>query len=216
MPVDDSLLATLGLDRLIDAGPSASPRQGAVTGPALDAGIVLVPVAMIRGLHHVVDRERSGGWRGALKASGHASSQKIAADWERKLAAAGKPALAAMPLEACLALIERYFAVHGWGRLKLDLTDAADHGLVAARLEHSFFAAALPEVNDFVDAFPAGLLQGFFEHISGQALACEEIACARRGASHCTFVITAPERLAPVMPRLGREHAEAILALLRT
>ncbi len=111
--------------------------------------------------------------------------------------------------------MEHHFAAHGWGHLKLDLADAAEHGFVVARLKHSYFVETLTDVDDFVDPVLAGMLQGFFEHFSGQTLGCEEIACAGRGADQCTFVLTDPERLATITPLIGREGAEALLARLR-
>lgn len=113
-------------------------------------------------------------------------------------------------------MIEHTFAVQGWRWLQLDLTDAADHGILSARLEHSVFVEALPDTTDAVDPFFAGILQGFFEHVSGQTLGYVELACAGRGAAQCLFVITAPDRLEPVKSFVGRESAEQVLARLRS
>jgi len=202
-----SILQSLGLDRLLEH-------------EATDARTVnplnFASTEMIRGFHHVIERERAGAWRSTMKAAGHATGRKFGATLDARLAARGQPALNALPLEACLSLLELHLADLGWGRLQIDLTDAAQHGLVVARLEHSVFVEALADVPDFVDALPAGMLQGFFEHISGQTLGCEEIACVRRGAACCTFVITAPERLARIMPVIGRENADTLLARLRS
>ncbi len=214
MPANATILRELGLEHLLEDGTLAVRADGPLAGPA-GQRLVAISAEAIRALHHVLERERAGAWRAALKSAGHYTGRKLGEELDARLAALGQPALAALPLEACLALVERHFAACGWGRLQLDLTDAADYGLVVARLEHSAFVEALPAVDDFVDALPAGLLQGFFEYISGQTLGCEEIACGRRGAARCTFVITAPDRLATVMPRLGQESAEAILAALR-
>src|SRR6185436_14623513 len=116
---------------------------------------------------------------------------RIAQHLDTELSRLGHPALGALPLEACLVLLERRLAALGWGQLKLDLAEAAEHGVVVATLEHSAFAEALADVTDFADPLLAGVLSGFFEHVSGQALGCEEIACVRRGAPACQFVITA-------------------------
>jgi hypothetical protein len=65
------------------------------------------------------------------------------------------------------------------------------------------------------------LLQGFFEHVSGQQLACVEIGCARHRLPngvvepHCTFVIAAPELLASLQPIIGQQPADTLLARLR-
>lgn len=151
-----------------------------------------------------------------MKACGTQCGGKIATGLDTALTAMGKPGLTSLPLEACLALLEHSFAAYGWGRLKIDLNDAADHGFVVARLEHSYNVETLAETDGPVDAMVAGVLQGFFGHISGQALGCEEITCASQGAPHCTFVITAPERLATIAGAIGREAADTLLARLRT
>lgn len=202
-----SILHSLGLDRLLEPDPADARTF---------TPLAFASVEMIRGFHHVIERERTGAWRSALKAAGHATGRKFGARLDALLAARSQPALNALPLEACLALLELHLTNLGWGRLQIDLTDAAQYGLVVARLEHSVFVEALADVPDFVDALPAGMLQGFFEHISGQTLGCEEIACVRRGAARCTFVISAPDRLARIMPMIGRENADMLLARLRS
>jgi predicted hydrocarbon binding protein len=208
-----NILAPLGLDRLIAGWAFASDGTGRWSD-ATGTRIVFAAPEMIRGLHHVIEREQGGAWRVTMQACGLACGRRVARDLETKLAAAGKPALATLPLEACLALLERTFAAHGLGSLTVDLAPAAEHGLVVARVEHSFWVEALPQPGGFVDAMLGGMLQGFFEHVTGQTLACEEIGCASHGAAHCTFVITAPEKIATITAHLGRESAESILAQL--
>jgi predicted hydrocarbon binding protein len=214
MATDTEILASLGLERLIeDEGFNRAP-DGTMTDPN-GTRIIFAQAEFVRGLYHVLENEKPGAWRTVMKISGHDCGRKIAVRLDSKLAAIGQPLLASLPLEGCLVFLERYFAVHGWGRLKLDLSAAADHGLVVASVQNSCLAESLSGIKDFVDPVLAGMLQGFFEHISGQVLASEEIGCMRRGASECTFVITSPERLAPVLPLLGSEPADALLARLK-
>lgn len=212
------ILASLGLDAVLDE-PRFEPADGGLLRDSAGDRVVVADTTSVAALHHVLEHHRAGAWRLALKASGRSCGQRVAARLDARLATLGKPALAALPLEACLVFIERFFAAHGWGRLKLDLTHAG-HQLVVARLEGSYFVAALPHANDFVDSLPAGVLQGYFEHITGQALGCEEVECARRATAgapppgHCTFVLTPSERLAEIMPRLGTDSADALIAQL--
>lgn len=215
MPPPDPTAPASPLDGQFD--PAAFHLDGAaglVTDPA-GTRIVYASPQFTRAIHHVLLREKSGVWRDVLARTGRACGREIAVGLDRESALLGQPALGELPLEACLVFLERTFAAHGWGVLAVDLADAPEHGLVTAHLTHSYFAEVLADVNEFVDAFPAGLLQGFFEHISGEQLGCIEIACVRRGAPRCTFVITAPERLAGVAPFLGRDSAEAIIARLK-
>lgn len=214
MSVSSPLLTSLGLGHVLADGAVHRGADGtlfAATGHAA-AGL---SADAIRSLRLVLERERPGSSRHVLHACGHAEGRACAHRLDAHLTAAGKPNLAGLPLEAALALLSRTFAAEGWGLLTLDLALAADHGLVLAALEHSAFAEALPGTNDFVDAVPAGFLKAFFEHLTGQALTCEEIACRSRGAPYCRFVITAAARLAPVLPFIGREPADTIIARLR-
>lgn len=219
MSTDPHILNSLGLSQLLDPGNFRSAAGGTVVDAAEVRAVVATAEAM-RSLRKVVDGERAGSWQVVMKASGYSCGRKISAQLDRKLAALGKPALAALPLEACLVFIEHLFATHGWGRLTLDLGYAAEHGLVIARLEQSYFAESLPDELQLADAFPAGVLRGFFEHISGQTLDCEEIACAgttgpaAASDATCIFVITAPECLSPMRSRLGIDSADALIATL--
>ena len=213
MPNVPDILASLGLAGVIADAPGTRDATGRFVDSA-GAPVVFAGAEAMQGWHHVIERERPGAWRVTMHGCGQACGKRIATALDATLAALGKPALAALPLDACLALLEQAFAAHGWGRLKVDLTHAADHGVVVAEVGQSFFVETLPKAEDFVDALPAGILQGFFEYISGQTLACEEIACGGRGAPHCTFVIAPPDRLAAVQARIGRDPAAAILAQL--
>jgi predicted hydrocarbon binding protein len=205
-----NILSTLGLEGVIAGEPFARDNRGRFVDSS-GARVVFTSAEAIQGLHRVIERERAGAWQPTMKACGHVCGRQIAVNFDVKLAALGKPALAALPLEAALALLERAFAAHGWGRLKLDLTHAGERGVVIGRLDHSLFVEALPKADHFVDGMIGGILQGFFEYISGQTLGCEEIACGRRGAAQCTFVIAPPEKLAEVKPQIGYETGETIL-----
>lgn len=213
MPPED-ILTSLGLDALIAGEAISSSATGQLVDPA-GQRLVLVAAETNRSFRHVLEAEQPGAWAAAMAASGISTGLKIATSLDTALAALGKPTLASLPLEACLALLEHTFCAYGWGRLKIDLNDAADHGFVVARLENGFTVETLPKVEDFVDALIAGVLQGFFGHISGQNLGCVEIECVRRGAAQCTFVITAPERLDLIAPAIGQEPAATLLARLR-
>lgn len=214
MPPDDST-ASAGLDRMFDpVAFAADAARGVVTDP-VGARIVYASAEFTRAIHHVLAREKPGAWRDVLARAGRSCGRELAVALDRESARLGTPALGELPLETSMAFLERAFAAHGWGVLSVDLSAAPDHGLVIAHLAHSYFVEVLADVGDFVDALPAGLLQGFFEHISGEQLGCLEIACVRRGAPRCTFVITATERLDAIVPFLGREDADALLARLK-
>ena len=214
MPPADDTLKSLGLDALVANQRFTRDATGIVLDPA-DIRVVSVTPELLRSLHGVAEKERPGAWQSVMKASGRTAGQQIARTVDRRLIDLRKPALGSLPFEACLVFIERYFGAHGWGRLAFDLSVAAEHGIVVARLEHSYGAAVLRPAGGMLDPIVTGMLQGFFEHATGQTLGCEEIGCAGRGATHCTFVLAAPDRLASILTFVGREPADAILRRLK-
>ncbi len=215
MPAPDPILSPLGLDRIVDErGLARDPATATLEhGGSRVAG---APAELWRSLRFVLEKEGAGTWASVLKATGVATGKSIGVELDADLARHAKSALNALPLDACLALLERRLALRGWGRVQLDLADAADHGFMVARLDDSASVEALSDIDDFVDPLVAGILSGFFQYISGEPLECEEIACVRRGAPQCVFVITAAERLAPLLPLRGRESADALIARLKT
>jgi predicted hydrocarbon binding protein len=216
MPPPDDPSTAAAFDRIF-ADRAATPADA--TGVMLTVAgerVLGTPQNFDHAFRHVLQTEKPGVWSRALARCGTAQGRKLAESLDREFAALGQPALGELPLETCVGLIERHFATQGWGLLQIDLTDAATFGFVVARLDHSYFVETLPDADHFTDALLAGHLQGFFEHVSGQQLACAEIGCARRGAPHCTFVIAAPEQLTPVIPLVGRTPPDGILAKLRS
>ena len=202
--------------RLFDGrGPSVDPVAGVAVLPD-GSRVMYAAESFLHATHAVLQIELPGAWSELSQAGGVAAGQAFAASVDRELARLGQPSLTDQTLESCLAIAERHFVAQGWGVLATDLADAPEHGLVVARLRHSSFVAALGPGEDFADALPAGFLQGFLEHVSGQPLGCLEVGCARTGAPHCTFLITSADRLEPARPLLGRTPPEAIITQLKS
>lgn len=204
-------LAPLGLSALADDGPLLRDPQGFVRA-ARGAPLAGLGATALLSIRHVLEAERPGSWAFLMKAAGRECTQAFARDLDARLAAAAQPPLSALPVEASLAFLRGYFATHGWGRLDFDLTHAGQHALVAARLAHAAGAEWLHGQEPLADPIAAGLLLGFFEHISGQALDCLEVGCAAAGAPHCEFFIADAARLAALAPLAGRESPDALRA----
>ena len=215
MPPPDVTPLPPPLDDLFDGRSFRRDAAAGIIEEPAGARVVFAAHNFMRSLQGLLQAEKNCVWQTTFLQCGVAIGKNVAARLDAELTRFNQPVLAALPLETCLIFIERYFASHGWGRLKLDLTDAPEHGLVTARLQGSYFVEVFGDVDEFVDPLLAGVLQGFFEYVSGQELGCLEVACVRRGAAHCTFVITAPERLAAVTPLLGSATAEAVIARLK-
>ncbi len=209
------ILSGLGLESLVGERSFQPDAEGSLHSQ-LDGRVIAASPEMLGSLRQVLEAERPGSWAAVVKSAGSSWGRKFAASLDARLTTISKPILSELPLEACLVFLEHHFGRNGLGRLKLDLARAAEHGLVIATLDNSIFAALMKGQPGFADPLAAGILQGFFEHISGQGLGCGEIECAAQGAARCTFVITAPERLEAVADLVGVETAAVIITRMCT
>jgi hypothetical protein len=202
-------------DRLPDGRVTRDHPTAGIAKVSDGSRVDFVTAALHRALHDVLQGETPATWTPDLLASGAVTGRGFGVAVDKELAQRAQPALAEQPLEICLALAERHFAAQGWGVLVSDVSLAPEHGLVLARLKLSCSAAALGPGKDFADPMPAGFLQGFLEHVSGQPLGCLEIGCARAGAPECTFVITSAERLEFAAALIGKVSPDEIIERLK-
>ena len=214
MQTSDTVLAQLGLDSFFAEDRLVYDLEaGTVKNPGAER-LIYVSSDLMRGIHQALLEETADAWKIIFCNCGRTWGKRVARHLDTSLERAGRGTQSALPLEGYIAFIETYFARHGWGVLKLDLSDAP-LGLIVARLTSSYFVAVLSDTDDLVDPLLAGILQGFLEHVSGAELAAAEIACARKGAPECVFVVTARSRLDAIEPLIGNTDADAILATLR-
>ena len=213
--VPAKLISALGLDL---GGSQAAFTGDTPAGTLVNAQgerVTSLPVALLGALRFVMEKQQSGSWRTVMRTIGRSCGKQIGAGLDAQLTSLKLPGLAALPLETSLDFLRRHFALNAWGILTLDLSAAESRGIVVAQLDHSAFAAALTDANEYADPFVTGVLEGYFEHVSGQMLSGAELACARRGAPHCTFVLATQERLTPVLRLIGRETAGEIITRLK-
>lgn len=209
----EKIIAALNLESAAAAPAFAShPKAGTLLN-ALGRRAASLPESLVRSLRFVLEKQRAGTWAATMQKSGTASGKELAAALDDRLRESQAPELAALPFAASLDLLARLFGLHAWGVLTFDLSSVDSHGLVVAHVERDYIAGALGENGGVSDPFVAGVLQGFFEHLTGQALMCAELTCT--DAARCTFAVTTPDRLAPVQSLIGREPAESILARLK-
>lgn len=192
---------------------SASTPPGAIVDTA-GARIVLVPAELLGALRYVAEGERAGSWSEVMKETGRAWGRRAGTQASSRIAGASHQTTG-NSLETCLAELQSRFCEYGWGRLSVDLSGAAEYGLVTARLTNSYFAALPAEGASSGNPLASGVLQGYFEHVTGQALAAVEIAAGGPAAPESLFAISTPEHLQAIAPYVGGESAEQILARLR-
>ena len=216
MQTAEDILTTLNLDQFFaESGFSYDLTAGTVKNGA-NRRIVYVAEDLMRGIYQAFLEETADAWKIIFQNCGRTWGKRVATTIDQELVGSGRSTQADLPIEGYIKFIEAYFQQHGWGILKIDLSDAASHGFVGATLENSYFAEVLHDVDDFVDSLLAGILQGFLEHVSGTQLGCTEIGCVRRGADVCTFVVTDQGRLDAIDHRVGSADASQILAELKS
>jgi len=109
------------------------------------------------------------------------------------------------------ACLEALFNHHGWGKVKVDLS-RHEQGLLVVDLEGAVMADLVEQADQPVDTLMAGILAGFFSHLSGQDLDCVQTQCLACGAASSKFIIGLGSRLAPVgaWVNQGKSHADVV------
>tara|TARA_R110002167_G_scaffold72740_1_gene204264 strand:+ start:84 stop:734 length:651 start_codon:yes stop_codon:yes gene_type:complete len=216
MQTADDILTKLNLDQFFtESGFSYDLTAGTVKNGAARR-IIYVSTDLMRGIYQALLEETAEAWKIIFQNCGRTWGKRVAGTIDQELVGSGRASQSELPIEGYVKFIEAYFQQHGWGTLKIDLSDAPSHGFVSATLENSYFAEVLHDVDDFVDSLLAGILQGFLEHVSGAQLGCTEIGCVRRGADVCTFVVTDQGRLDAIDHRVGESPVVQILADLKS
>ncbi|MGZ8218415.1 hypothetical protein [Methylomagnum sp.] len=172
-----------------DAAYQFDLAEGTIAG--LSERVIYLTEDLILGIYQALTDEAGEAWGIILKSSGYLWGQRLALVLEKKTRAQFNRELGELAVEDYLALLEAYFAQHGWGRLKLWLDDAEPYGIVRASLGHSLFAASLRRDGEPVDFLVAGMLRALFERISNQPLDCLQVTWAGTGE----FLISAPDRI---------------------
>ncbi len=168
--------------------------------------IIYISTDIIRGIYEALYTEAGDAWKVVLKSCGYLWGKRVATSLDKELQALINQRLDNLTVKEYIDLIEYYFAMHGWGKVAIHLEDAQAYGIVRATLTHSLFVNALNQLDDHVDAMIAGMLKGLFESISGQALDCIEVTCARRHAAPCCeFLISAPARITSITSLIDEE-----------
>ena len=208
------ILSTLNLDDFFKDETFVYDLEQGTVRNASGTRIVYVSADLMKGIQQALYEETADAWKIIFKNCGHTWGKQVAGHFDKDIRRAGYDSHADLPIEGYLSFIEEYFRQHGWGELRMDISQAQETGIVTAHLKNSYFVDVFDEVDDFVDSLLAGILQGFLEYVSGQELGSEEIACAKKGSEECVFAITATSRLEQIESFIGEENADQILQRL--
>jgi len=189
------------------------PAKG-VTRNRLGTRIVALSEDFLNGFRRAITDECGPAAETVFRSIGRRWGVLFAKRFEKEMTEFyGKP-LREFMLALFQACLVELFSHHGWGKVSLDLS-RHDQGLILVDLQNAIFAGLVKQSNQPVDGMMAGILGGFFSHLSGQELHCVQTACQACGASNSKFIIGLAARLAPVPSWLenGKKHDDIVREL---
>ena len=122
--------------------------------------------------------------------------------------------VAELPLHFYDQVLRRVWALHGWGKLEVDLGLRA-HGFVEVTVLNAIYSDVVGNIGKTSDHLVAGLLASVLSDAAGRELECVETACRSKGDQRCSFIIGVKNRTDVVATWLAQgksrsEVAEAI------
>lgn len=179
-----------------DMGQSFDLYEGTVSSPA-GAKVIYLSTDIIVGIHKAIEYEAGEAWAIILKSCGRRWGKRVAGSLEKELRSVANRRFDALTVTEYVALLEKYFSHHGWGRLTLRLEGVEQHGVIHAELKDSLFRHALPQVEGAVDHMVAGMLAGVFEQVGQTQLDVLQFnARTDDGVAITHFLISGTERIA--------------------
>lgn len=178
-----------------DIGQQFDLYEGTVFSRA-NTRIVYLSTDIIKGIHEALSYEAGDAWRIILKNCGVRWGVRIADTFDKELRSIANRRLESLTVIEYIELLESYFALHGWGKLNIDLAYAEQHGIIRCTLGHSIFSVVLSDVSGAVNCLIEGMLEGIFSAISKNDLSCQEIVgSAIVAPPENSFLITGRDRL---------------------
>jgi len=190
-------IATPPPDYFLDPGYLSTDLSLGVTLNRSGTRIITLSADFLRGLHRAMTEETGEAWFLVLYRCGFIWGQRVALRLERELAGFYGKSLRELDMALFVHLVEGFFAVHGWGRLRFSFA-RINQGLVEAELENPLYATAVGRSERTVEALVSGLLSSIFSHLSGQELLCHQTECVSLGHPVSRFVLGQAKRLDPV------------------
>ncbi|MFN4258787.1 MAG: V4R domain-containing protein [Gemmataceae bacterium] len=149
-----------------------------------------------------------------LRTCGRKWGQLLARRIEKELSAFHEQPLGEMTMAHFQACLEEMFRQHGWGLLRLDYSQT-HQGLLLVELRNAIMADLVKKADKPADTMMAGILAGFFAHITDQDLDCVQTSCPAAGGDVSRFVIGLRSRIEQAAQWLenGKTHADIVAEL---
>jgi predicted hydrocarbon binding protein len=160
-----------------------------------DVRVIYLSSDIIHAIYDVLKYEAGDAWSLILKNCGVIWGKRVNNSLEKELNDSLGQKLGSLTVDSYIALLEAYFANHGWGKINFDLSHAQNDGVILATLNNSLFSNTLKNIDAPVDFMVAGMLQSIFSSISEQELACIQISYAHSDIDTSEFIISGVARI---------------------
>jgi len=159
--------------------------------------LLAVPDSLIRGLYIALDEETGKAARLVLFNCGCWWGKNLYARFCDEVTDYYHKAVADMEMIEFLQCLQQFWETHGWGKLALDRSYYRQ-GFLLMDIWNSPFVEQAPNWKRPVCFVEAGILQAFFQQLTGRDLHCLQIACESQGAECNRFILGLSERLQAV------------------
>lgn len=151
----------------------------------------------LRGLYQGLKHEAGPAWHVIMRRCGESWGKRFAQRFLEEVASFYHEDLDHMKITRFTALLEEYFAVSGWGRVRFDYSQIAS-GLLIVDVQDEIFGDLLRNSGERSGALLEGVFKALLSTITGKDMDCYETQSLGQGAPASRFLISSRLRLSPV------------------
>ena len=151
----------------------------------------------LQGLYQGLKHEAGPAWHLIMRRCGESWGQRFAKRFLEEVATFYQEDLDQMNIVRFTALLEEYFAVSGWGRVRFDYA-RIESGLLMVDVQNEIFGDLLRNSGERTGALLEGVLKVLLSAITNKEMDCYETQSMGQGAPASRFLISSRLRLSPV------------------
>lgn len=124
--------------------------------------------------------------------------------------------MAELSMAEFLQSLQQCWKTHGWGQIHLDVT-YRDKGFICVEVWNSAFTAFAPSSQGASGDLERGILEIFFNQLTGRELRCVQTSCTSKGDDCNRFILGLEKRLANAEPMVmqGQSHQAIMQNLIQ-
>ncbi len=169
----------------------------------------------LRGLYQGLRHEAGPAWHMIMRRCGESWGKRFAERFLKEVESFYQQDLDQMKMARFTALLEEYFAISGWGRVRFDYSEIAS-GLLIVDVQDEIFGDLIRNSGEHTGALLEGVLKSLLSAITGKEMDCYETQSIGKGAPISRFLASSRLRLSPVLKWRDEQtpHHEIVTRLL--